>query len=237
VSMMICMLRSHVVTGAGRGVGRAIADRLLRNGDAVVVLELDPTEVAWIPDHPAGTRITAVIGSASDLATVERAADAAEQTGPLSGWVNNAAVFHDAALHTDSPDDIVGLINANLQPALVGSAVAARRFRAAQTGGAIVNVSSHQVQRAVRGALPYAVAKAAIEGLTKGAAVDYDARWPRSTRSAASGSPRKWLTPSPTCCPMPIPSSAEPWSPSTADEQPAAKTRKRGRQIRPMPSA
>jgi NAD(P)-dependent dehydrogenase (short-subunit alcohol dehydrogenase family) len=173
VSMMVCMLRSHVVTGAGRGVGRAIADRLLRNGDAVVVLELDPTEVAWIPDHPAATRLTAVIGSASDLATVERAADAAEQLGPLSGWVNNAAVFHDAALHTDSPHDIVGLINANLQPALVGSAVAVRRFRAAQTGGAIVNVSSHQAQRAVRGALPYAVAKAAIEGLTRAAAVDY----------------------------------------------------------------
>ena len=170
---MVGMLRSYVVTGAGRGVGRAIADRLLRDGDAVVALELDPAEVAWIPDHPAGARITAVLGSASDLAAAERAADAAEQAGPLSGWVNNAAVFRDAALHTDSPDDIVGLINANLKPALVGSAVAVRRFRAAQTGGAIVNVSSHQAQRAVRGALPYAVAKAAIEGLTRAAAVDY----------------------------------------------------------------
>ena len=173
VSMMVGMLRSYVVTGAGRGVGRAIADRLLRDGDAVVALELDPAEVTWIPDHPAGARITAVLGSASDLAAAERAADAAEQVGPLSGWVNNAAVFRDAALHTDSPDDIIGLINANLKPALVGSAVAVRRFRAAQTGGAIVNVSSHQAQRAVRGALPYAVAKAAVEGLTRAAAVDY----------------------------------------------------------------
>ena len=111
---MVGMLRSYVVTGAGRGVGRAIADRLLRDGDAVVALELDPAEVTWIPDHPAGARITAVLGSASDLAAAERAADAAEQVGPLSGWVNNAAVFRDAALHTDSPDDIVGLINANL---------------------------------------------------------------------------------------------------------------------------
>jgi len=48
-----------------------------------------------------------------------------------------------------------------------------RRFRATQTAGAIVNVSSHQAQRAVRGALPYAIAKAAIEGLTRAAAVDY----------------------------------------------------------------
>ena len=85
VSMMVGMLRSYVVTGAGRGVGRAIADRLLRDGDVVVALELDPAEVTWIPDHPAGARITAVLGSASDLAAAERAADAAEQVGPLSG--------------------------------------------------------------------------------------------------------------------------------------------------------
>ncbi|HEY0812532.1 MAG TPA: SDR family oxidoreductase [Pseudonocardia sp.] len=167
------MMRSHVVTGAGRGVGRAVAERLLRDGDAVVVLELDPDEVAWVPDHPAGARITAVTGSASDPATAERAAAAAERAGPLSGWVNNAAVFRDAALHTDDPADVVALISANLAPAVVGSAVAVRHFRAMQTAGAIVNVSSHQAQRAVRGALPYAIAKAAVEGLTRAAAVDY----------------------------------------------------------------
>jgi NAD(P)-dependent dehydrogenase (short-subunit alcohol dehydrogenase family) len=42
-----------------------------------------------------------------------------------------------------------------------------------RTGGAIINVSSHQAQRPVRGALPYATAKAAVEGLTRALAVDY----------------------------------------------------------------
>jgi NAD(P)-dependent dehydrogenase (short-subunit alcohol dehydrogenase family) len=65
------------------------------------------------------------------------------------------------------------LIGSNLVPAVVGCAVAVRRFLAAGQGGSIVNVSSHQAQRAVRGALPYATAKAAIEGLTRAAAVDY----------------------------------------------------------------
>jgi len=51
-----------------------------------------------------------------------------------------------------------------------------RAFLAAGTGGAIVNVSSHQAQRGVRGALPYATAKAAIEGLTRALAVDYGPR-------------------------------------------------------------
>ena len=173
LGMMAGIVRSHVVTGAGRGVGRAIAERLLSDGDAVVVLEQDPDGVVWVAGHPAGPRVVAVTGSADDLATAERAADAAEDAGILSGWVNNAAIFRDATLHTDAPDHIVSLISANLAPVLVGSAVAVLRFRAKRTPGAIVNVSSHQAQRAVRGALPYATAKAAIEGLTRAAAVDY----------------------------------------------------------------
>ena len=85
----------------------------------------------------------------------------------MSGWVNNAAVFRDASLHSDPPSDVVRLVDSNLAPVIVGCAVAVRRFRANGTGGSIVNVSSHQAQRAVRGALPYATAKAAIEGLTR----------------------------------------------------------------------
>ena len=109
-----------------------------------------------------------------------RAADRAEGLGTLTGWVNNAAVFRDASLHADPPAAVIDLVTANLAPAIVGCATAVRRFRTrsgtgagAGAGGSIVNVSSHQAQRAVRGALPYATAKAAIEGLTRAAAVDY----------------------------------------------------------------
>ena len=72
--------------------------------------------------------------------------------------------------------EVTGLIMANLSLAVTGCATAVRRFLAAGAGGAIVNVSSHQAQRAVRGALPYATAKAAIEGLTRALAVDYGPR-------------------------------------------------------------
>jgi NAD(P)-dependent dehydrogenase (short-subunit alcohol dehydrogenase family) len=89
--------------------------------------------------------------------------------------LNNAAIFRDAGLHADQPKDVLDLISLNLAPVVTGCATAVRRFRAADTGGSIVNVSSHQAQRPVRGALPYATAKAAIEGLTRAAAVDYGA--------------------------------------------------------------
>ena len=68
---------------------------------------------------------------------------------------------------------MLDLIALNLYPAVVGCATAIRRFLATGTEGAIVNVSSHQAQRAVRGSVPYATAKAAIEGLTRALAVDY----------------------------------------------------------------
>lgn len=162
-----------MVTGGGRGVGRAIVERLVSDGGAVVALDLDPDALAWVGGHPAGPRVTAVAGSAADQEVCERAADTAERYGRLAGWVNNAAVFHDAALDTATADQVLDLITANLAPAIAGSLVAVRRFLAGGQGGAIVNVSSHQAQRAVRGALPYATAKAAIEGLTRAAAVDH----------------------------------------------------------------
>ena len=181
--------RSYVVTGGGRGVGRALVERLLEDAhdNAVVAVELEPAALAWTNERRAGARVISLVGDASEEAVAEKAADLAEDAGTLSGWVNNAAVFRDASVHHDGAREVLDAIVLNLNLAVVGCTVAICRFLQDGKGGAIVNVSSHQAQRAVRGALPYATAKAAIEGLTRALAVDYGPQGVR-TNAVALGS-------------------------------------------------
>lgn len=73
---------------------------------------------------------------------------------------------------TADADKTLDLITANLALAVTGCHTAVNHFRHHGRAGAIVNVSSHQAQCPVRGALPYATAKADVEGLTKAVAVD-----------------------------------------------------------------
>jgi NAD(P)-dependent dehydrogenase (short-subunit alcohol dehydrogenase family) len=172
----------HVITGASGGIGRSIAEELLRTGARVVVVDVGPAE--WLAETTEGA---AVVGDAGDPDVLSSALELARELGDLRGWVNNAAIFRDAWLHEAGSDVVLEIVEANLRPAIAGTAAAVQEYRRAGTAGAIVNVSSHQAQRAVRGALPYAVAKAAIEGLTRASAVDYG-KYGIRTNAVALGS-------------------------------------------------
>lgn len=111
------MATSFVVTGSARGVGRAIAQRLSRRG-FVVAVDRDRDALGWTSDQENVLGLTGDVTNEHDLAhAVERAAAA----GPLEGWVNNAAVFRDAAVHDTSVHDLMVLISANLAMAVAGS--------------------------------------------------------------------------------------------------------------------
>src|SRR5829696_1095421 len=117
---------SYVVTGGAQGVGRAIAERLAREGHVVV---LDPGSAAagWIRE---AARVTAVTGDAGDEDVAADAAGRAADLAPLRGWVNNAAVFRDVDLHRTPAEDVSGLVLANLRLA-VGAVIPVDGGRAA----------------------------------------------------------------------------------------------------------
>src|SRR5262245_23905569 len=168
-------MNSYVVTGGSHSVGLAIVTRLSVTGH-VVVLDRD----SWTP--VGGDHVELVVGDAADEATASRA----EALAPLVGWVNNAAVFGDASLLSASASEVLRLIMVNLSLAVTGCRVAVNHYRTRDRPCAIVNVSSHQAQRPVVGALPYATAKAAIEGLTPP---------PLSTTDGTRFAPTPWLSP------------------------------------------
>lgn len=163
-----------VVAGGSGGIGHAIVERLLEGGSAVVVLDTLPSSV----QHE---RLTMVEGSAADDIMTAVAIGAAMEAGGLEGWVNCAATFFTVPLHEVPSADWVGLVAHNLALAAAGCRAAVREFLRTETGGAIVNVSSHQSSRPVRGGSPYSTAKAAIDGLTRAMAVDYGPAGIRTT--------------------------------------------------------
>ena len=173
--------QSYVVTGGGSGIGRAVV-RLLARSDIVVAIGRTRANLELVAAECPQDRVVSVEGDVTDRATLERCADIAEAKAPLAGWVNNAAAFELGFLHEASESAIRGVLEVNLLAAMFGSAVAVTRFLAAGTGGAIVNVSSIHGSRAFPGWAAYDISKAALEGLTRSAAVEYG---PKGIRSNA----------------------------------------------------
>ena len=159
------------MTGAARGIGLAIAERLLADGWAVAGLDVDGDALAAaIAGREA--RFAAVTGDVGDWDAHERAADAAERLGPLAGWVNNAGINVSAPAHRVTPEHLAGALRVLEVGPLAGMAVAVRRMLPRRTG-AIVTIASIQATVAFPEFYAYGAAKAAIVAASRSVAVDY----------------------------------------------------------------
>ena len=165
--------QAAIVTGAGRGIGRAIALRLGREGAAVTVADLDESNASEVAREiaAAGSRSHAVAVDVSRKDEVECMVHAAvERFGRLDILVNNAGIGLVATLMDTDEEAWDAQMNVNAKGVLLCSQAAARRMIAQGHGGRIVNNASGAGKIAPGKDLPlgaYAASKHAVVGITR----------------------------------------------------------------------
>jgi len=167
-----------IVTGAGSGIGRAIALRFAAEGAAVVVNDLvaDAAQRTVKEVEAAGGRAQPFPGDVSDPRQVEALVrEATARFGRLDVLVNNAAAVVPGPVEALSDADWRRTHAVTLDGVFYGMR-AAIPVMAAQGGGAIVNISSGAAVAGEPGLGAYGAAKAAIVNLTQTAAVENAAR-------------------------------------------------------------
>jgi 3-oxoacyl-[acyl-carrier protein] reductase len=166
-------MRVAIVTGAGRGIGAAIAHRLAADGMSIGVVDLDEQ----------GSRSTAkeiienggrAFPIGADVADERAVGDAVQQTaaelGPVTVLVNSAGIIRDNLLFKMSTDDWDAVMDVHLRGAFLMSRAAQTHMTQAQWGR-IINISSTSAL-GNRGQANYAAAKAGLIGFTKTLALE-----------------------------------------------------------------
>ena len=161
--------RVAVVTGASRGIGRAIAQRLARDGRKVVLMARSEGALAEVQKaiQDAGGKASTMVCDVGDAAALAKAIDAvAEREGRLDILVNNAGITKDGLALRMSDEDWDSVLDTNLKSAFVATRSAARSMMRGKFGR-IVNIGSTSGVAGNAGQANYAAAKAGLMGLTK----------------------------------------------------------------------
>ncbi|RSM85551.1 3-oxoacyl-ACP reductase FabG [Kibdelosporangium aridum] len=167
------MTKVAIVTGAARGIGAAVVRRLVADGFAVALLDLDEAGV-----KEGAAAITADGGKAiglgvdvSDTEQVEACVTRiADELGPPVVLVNNAGITRDNLLFKMTDNDWDSVIGVHLRGSFVMSR-AAQKYMTEAKWGRIVNLSSTSAL-GNRGQANYSAAKAGLQGFTKTLAIE-----------------------------------------------------------------
>jgi len=157
--------RVAVVTGAGRGLGRAYAEALADAGAAVVVNDLDGDAVAETVAaiDETGARAVGVTAPVGPAETAQRLVEiAVESFGRLDVMVTNAGILRDKVLWKMSDEDFDLVIETHLRGTFTCARAAAVRMREQGEGGRIIVIGSPAGQYGNFGQTNYAAAKAGI---------------------------------------------------------------------------
>lgn len=194
--------KSIVVTGSGRGIGRAIALEVARAGGNVVVNDLDRDVAEEVVAEAKALGVDAVANtdSVGDWEGANKmVTQAVDSFGSVSGVINNAGNLRDVIFHKMTQEDWDVVINVHLKGSFNVSRAAATHFRN-QEGGVCVHMTSTSGLIGNFGQANYSAAKAGIAALSKSIALDmqrYNVRsnciapfaWSRMTASIPADTP------------------------------------------------
>jgi glucose 1-dehydrogenase/3-oxoacyl-[acyl-carrier protein] reductase len=168
--------KKALVTGANRGIGRAIAIAMAKEGADVVVNYIeDPDAAAKVCEEiqGAGSQALAIQGDISVRADVETLFDRAfTELGPLDVLINNAGIETIVDLLDLTDDQWSRVTDVNLRGTWMCSQAFARRMIKIGRKGAIVNMGSIQAGLALPGRTHYAPTKRGVEALTANLAAE-----------------------------------------------------------------
>ena len=171
--------RVCVVTGAGSGMGRAIALALAKEGARVAVLDLNIDGAARTVEQveALGGQAAAFACDTSDAASVtQAAAQTAAAFGLCDVLVNNAGILRPGPLDSLTVDEWNKVLSVNLTGYFICAQAFGKQMRAkagAQVGGAMVHIASIAAAHATANAGAYSVAKAGVEMLSQQLAVEW----------------------------------------------------------------
>lgn len=183
--------RTVLITGGGGGIGRGIAEAFIDNGDRVVLADVDADTVARVASEIGASAIALDI---TDEAAVAAAVDEiASDHGPIDVLVNNAGILSVHGRLTDlSVTDYDAIVRVNILGTFAVTQAVARHMTATGTRGAIVNISSIGGRQPTPGMGAYESSKAAVDSITRWAAIEL----------AASGIRVNAVAPGPVLTPM-----------------------------------
>jgi glucose 1-dehydrogenase/3-oxoacyl-[acyl-carrier protein] reductase len=160
-----------VVTGAGQGIGRGIAEVFAQQGADVVVNDLKvDSRTEEVVSHicKLGRRAIAIQGDVSQRDDLERLfSEAWKQLGPVDILVNNAGIETIVPFTELTDQQWEDVVHVNLKGGWMAAQILCKRLIAEGRGGSIVNIGSIQAGRVLPGRTHYAPSKLAVEALTR----------------------------------------------------------------------
>ena len=168
--------KAAIITGAARGIGRAIALRFADEGGNLALCDLNLEGVESTAQE-AREKGVQVIATETDVASREQLSTlvnrAVETFGEVDVLVNNAGIFFNAAFDEMTDEQWERMMSVNVTSVFMASQLVIRHWLEQERGGSIINLASISAAIAFTNSSAYCTAKAAVASMTRCIALEY----------------------------------------------------------------